>query len=286
MKNYFFYLLTIFLCISCASNPKSFKKDKERVEIKPIQTAAGFAGISLSGAAAIVVPKVIDWSFGKVETFLEKRSKEYVAKYSGSFSDDKFYKKSGTDYKLNNPVIEINRFHSTNKLASSIQLAFEDNLDKSLLRVKPLKIKIDESKARLKKKDNDLDLKIDLKIKAYWKAGKEGIQTKTVAEVSFEVKSINLGKTYTLVKINNHEYVSDNGNVSINKNIKTDWFAPVPISIDDSGNFISNSFGNYSVEVEVTEIDDYGDKVMQFGKDIESSKSVLSELVKEIFKEE
>jgi uncharacterized protein YcfL len=272
MKYFFLLILVPFFIISCAINPKSHKKKGEIVEIKLLPLDAGITEIALAQEQAVVIPKNVDWKFSTNSTLVHDKDKGYVAVYSANEDSHNFYFPidNFNKFRLTNSAIEIKRFYNSTELVSSILLGFELSKDRTLLRLKPLKLKIDKTKVKLPRPDNDLDITISITIKGFWMDKMGVTQSKTVADVDIELKKIVLGKEYQLKKIGNEEYLSFDLEKTINKNIKSDWFAPVPLSVDEKGYRLADSLGNFSIFIEVAEIDDFGKRVEKIAKSIKT----------------
>ena len=278
MRKFIVLIVIPITLFGCAINPNSYKNKKELVEIRPLSREHGLVGIVLANEETVVVPKDVEWIFTRSNTVINDKNKKYVKVYNANYCRDDFYykDKNSNEIKLANPIFEIRRYYNSSELASNICLAFELSRDNTLLRMKPLKLKIDKTKIRLRKLDNDLDIKINIDIKGFWMDEEKGIRSKKVVDVNINLKNIVLGKEYKLNKIGSDEYISYDNKKSINKNIKTEWFAPIPISIDKNNNYLTNSFGNYSITIEVMEIDNFGKKFEQLDNSLKTITKIIA----------
>ncbi len=310
-------LLAIVLISSCATNPNTFHTKNERVEINLIEKGKGLLS---AGILSVLVPSVVSWTTSKIKRVTEKRSKEFVATYSKTYSGDDFYtlsnekkkvaketsakkifKHTSTDkdtiityeretiikemveqnkQKLNLKYedLEIYRYIGEEE-ASYIKLSFFTNSDNSLLAIRPTVVEIKKTKARLKKSDNNLDLTVGIKIHGYHKdkAGKN--LKELLGDVNFTLKDITIDKKY----VEHDGFFTHDKSPTVNKDIRTDWFFPVPIS-HELKEKTSGAYGNFSITVNVQESDEYSKRIKEIGEEIDTASSIISsDLLKQIF---
>lgn len=259
----------------------------ERVEVLPISDGNKIAPFGV--VAAALAPRIIDFTASRMEEFYQQESEKYNASYSGKYVGDDFYK-STNSLELSYDKIEVSRYvtirsHGAAKevLASRIILGFNTNREGSLLTLQPLQLIVHKTKAKLKAGDTNVDISVNFKMNGYWKNKGQDIKSKETADISVLLKNIELGETYTLKKDeNNQSYLVDESGKKSNYNTMCEWFAPVPYSLDEKGGRSAEARGNFVIWLLVTEVDDYGQRVARFGKDINDSSGIWAELAKKL----
>lgn len=287
-KSLIFGIAAVMLFGCAAKNVNSYKTNGERVEVRPVPTGYGITG--LGTIAAALAPKIIDFGASKLEAIFEEESKKYVAAYSGKHVGEDFYSSDQT-LDLSYDKIEIRRYIIEKKnntdqeiLASSLTLGFDTNREGTLLTIKPLQVVVYKTKAKLKSNDNDLDITLNFTLNGYWNNKNQEVKSKELADVTMVLKKIRLGDTYNL-KVDEdgaNFYLENEAGIKSNYNVMGDWFAPVPYSVDQNGDRSKHAQGNFSFAITVTEVDDYGQKIARFGKDINDSKAIWIALAKEL----
>ncbi len=259
----------------------------ERVRIRPVKGGNEFAPFGV--IAATVVPKVIDFAVGRVSQIIETESKKYTASYGGSYIGDDFYTdNSGEELTYDNIVVE--RFIAGTKgseskeiKAASLLLGFGSNKEGSLLTMQPVQLVIHRSKAKLKKGDESLDLVVSVNISGYWQAKNGEIKSRKLGDIELLLVNISLGETYTLKKDGEGvSFLETEGGAKSNYNCISKWFAPVPLSVDEKGNPLEEARGNFTIDIVVTEMDDYSGKLLQYSGDLKDSRAIWSELAKRL----
>ena len=280
-------ILLALLTGCVAKNINSMQLRGERVEVVPLSEGNKIAPFGVIAAA--LAPKVIDFTASKLQEFYREESEKYRGVYFGKYVGDDFYKPGGS-LELSYPKIEIRRYVSATEkdmeretLASSIILGFDTNTDGTLLTLRPLQIFVEKTKAKLRAGDDDVDISIHFKLNGYWTNKAQDIKSRETADISLLLKNIQLGETYRMEMGESKQsyLVSENGEKS-NYNSMSDWFAPVPFSLDDKGDRAEDARGNFVVSIQVTELDDYGQQVAKFGENIDDSSGIWAELAKKL----
>ncbi len=277
--------------LGCASkNPNSMQMKEERVRVLPVRGGNEIAPFGVIATA--IVPKVIDFAVTSVSQYLETESRKYTASYGGKYIGDDFYT-NNTGVELTYDKIAIERFildsqgaESKEIMASSLLLDFGTNKEGSLLTLQPARLVIHKSKAKLRKGDDNLDLLILINISGYWQAKTGEIKSRTLGEMELVLSNIKLGETYSLKKGEEGEsFLETAGGARSNYNCMSDWFAPVPLSLDEKGKVLVEARGNYTIDIQVTEVDDYASKLVGYSRDLKNSKSIWSELAKRLLQD-
>lgn len=270
--------LVLFLC-SCAANRKSQFRANEitSLELNKVSTDDEFSPAVDGGVLSILLPKLIDWGVPKIKSIFEKEATNYVAEYQASLFDDQFYKEID-EYSQNRPLnysgFTLHRIiapsNKSKDTVATITIDFIQNKHKTFLAFQPQHVLIGKSKAKLRKNDSSVDLVVDIRLTAAWVNQKKEHRNEEIASVQFPLKNIVLGK----------EYTADDEELA---GIQSQWFAPIPISLHADGQHIGD--GNVGIEVTVTEIDDFGEKLKNYSKEIEAVESSLQELLKSMLNE-
>jgi hypothetical protein len=259
----------------------------ERVEVVPISEGNKIAPFGV--VAAALAPRIIDFTASRLEEFYERESEKYRASYSGKYVGDDFYK-SANSLELSYDKIEVRRYVSIRSkgapeetLASSIILGFRTNRDGTLLTMQPIQLVVHKTKAKLKAGDTNVDITLNFRMDGYWKNKAQDIKSKETADISLILKNIELGEIYTLQKDeNNQTYLKDASGKKSNYNVMSEWFAPVPFSLDDKDSRSEGARGNFVMTVVVTELDDYGQQDARFGENINDSSPIWEELARKL----
>lgn len=276
------YIVSILLLGSCASNPDSFITDNERVKIE-LDNKSTDEELAFPKLTSLITP-ALKWGLGKINDKIDKEAKKYVATYNGNITSQNFY--TSNQKELANNTIKILRYNVKDKNIelnnySKISLKFEQNNEKTLLRLKLSAIKINKSKAKLRQKDSTVDIKINIKLNAYWKTKDGIVKSETVGDVAIKMKDIILGEQYQL-----NNKCEDENCIEIAQERTSSWFGTIPISVDSNNKPLENARGNFNIEIEVTEMDDYGKRVEQFGELADKGSDALVDLVNDLLKKD
>lgn len=280
------FIIMVLSCLlwSCAltSNVNSYQLQGERVSIQPIEAEA--QGIVPVAVLAALAPKVISFTTAKLKAYYSKESEKYVASYGTTYVGEDFYKDNG-NHEFSYGGYEITRhIRSGNQEvpASSITLALMTNNEKTLMQFLPQKIQLQKAKAKLRTGDDTVDLSINVILNAWWQIKNGEIKSRELGDVTMVLTNIRLGDSYTLKGEPNNYYLQNQHREKSNYNVQSSWLAPVPISVSEQGNPLEHARGNYSLQITVTEIDDYGERVAQFGKDLHDSRGIITELLEQL----
>ncbi len=281
----FIFLVLLTGCV--AKNINSMQLKGERVEVIPL--SEGNKIVPFGIIAASIAPKVIDFTASKLEEFYREEGEKYRGTFSGKYVGDDFYKPGGS-LELSYPKIEIRRYITVTvkgvdqeTLASSIMLGFDTNNDGTLLTLRPVQILVERTKAKLRAGDEDVDISLNFKLNGFWKNKAQDIKSKESADINLLLKNIRLGETYVMeMGENKQSYMLSESGEKTNYNVMSDWFAPVPFSLDEKGDRADSARGNFVVSLTVTELDDYGQQVARFGENINDSSGIWAELAKRL----
>ena len=279
-------LLFASLLNSCiiSSQVNSFYVSGERVEIRPIK-AEERGLLPVGPLLAALAPSVINFATGKIKEVYARKSETYVASYAATYVGEDFYE-SDTSLEFNFGGVEIRRYASEKGsgkevTASTIKLQWITNQEHTLFALLPQRLLVEKAKARMRSGDRDLDLSIQITLEGYWQVKNGEIRSKTLGDAVLVLKNIRLGETYILGGDGEQTWLEDSNGGKSNFNVQTTWMSPVPVSVSDQGNRLEHARGNYALSISVTEVDDYGERVARFGRDIYDSRAVLIELLEQ-----
>lgn len=271
--------VTLVFCAGCAlsSNVNSGQLQGERVQIEPLEPEA--RGIIPITTLTALIPRVVSFAAGKLEAFYTRESGKYVASYGTTYVGDDFYRSDGSQ-EFTYGGFELSRFvqeGGQEVQATSVRLSLSTNRERNLMQLLPTRVQLGKAKAKLRPGDNTLDLSIKILVNAWWQIKSGEIRSRELGDVTLVLTNLSLGDTYTLGGTPNNTYLENQHGQKSNYNIQSSWLAPVPVSVSEQGNTLEHARGNYSITISVTEIDDYGLRVAQFGKDIYDSRALLGE---------
>jgi len=273
----------MLILASCARNPMSYYNADEKIIItlEKVPKKSGSKKL-LSSSLALAAPELINLGLNGVKSLVTNEQKKYIQSYSKTKRDDNFYQnkpiqKDRIELSYSGFIVdrEVKKSKNiTNDKASELKFNFIiDSESESMMAIEPASIKINSTKSKLKSKDSNLDIKVDIILKAYWTTKNEGIATFTsseIANVSFTFKSIELGTLY------------DSKSDAL-KNIRSDWFSAVPVTVIDDE---IRDFGKFKIEVTVTESDNITERFEKISKKFDASEELLKTLLNNFFKEE
>ncbi|MEH6681815.1 MAG: hypothetical protein V7724_14795 [Sediminicola sp.] len=293
--------LLVLCLLGCAGSKNSLYNKEEKVVFHmipaidtiedPNSGVRPFGSIILGGLAAIV-PNAIDIGIAQIGTALEKESLKYTASYSAKIVGDDFYlganeKNDVSKVAKNGPGeptgvlryggVHLQRLaaHKKGDSTSSVvelEFAFRKDLGGQLLFLEPIFLRVDRTKAKLRKGDGNVDLMVDLRWNASWLEGSRKFQQKTLAEMSYLFKGVQLKKDYA---------TGDTAN-----NIKDllashpDYFPPIPVSLSDGD--VPVGYGNFTLEIIVTEVDDYGQRIAEKASGFRDKESDIAKALKSL----
>ena len=257
-------VIIAILLTSCAANKDSRFRKNEEVVMNMIPADGGVSGLTegqdvkslgLSGVALAVANTVVKLGVNQIGKQLKKEAQQYEAKYFASVVQSDFYEEVAKDntFKFNYAGFEIIRkagskksdYNGEKETVATLKFQFENaenGSDNYFYRLKPVSVLVNKTKAKLRAKDQTVDLVVDISIYGYWVNKGVEYHSQKVAETSFPIKNVKLGEE----KINFG-------------NLTSDWLMAVPISTDKDNKYVGT--GNFKIMVEVSEVDDFGEKV-------------------------
>ncbi|MCG2461403.1 hypothetical protein K8352_11635 [Flavobacteriaceae bacterium F89] len=254
--------LAAFLCLGCAANKDSYYQKGEIVDIRLNQAPeAAVIGAGL----AVVAPVLIDYGIGSLKRVLAKEANKYTAAYGNEINDSHFYKNvSGIAHSLNYESVTLTRkvgIEGSQTTVSQITIKFSTDGSGTFLSLQPLNIKIDKSKAKLRRNDNTLDLVLQVQMISYWIDRDQQYHAEETANIAIPVYNIELGRSY------------GPQDEELSKNSK--WFLPVPLSHREDGQVFGN--GTFSLVVTVTELDDFGKRIGSISDLVHTNEAALKD---------
>lgn len=234
---------------------------------------------------------VLNWKAVKITDPFYNDSKSYMASYSVKNSYNDFFDPKDLDLEKNSNYQESipNDLLSFNyvgfevirlireETVSRIRLDFELNHSRKFIRINPSSLLINKTKVRLLKKDNNIDLELNIIINSSW-IDKNGVfQNIELLNSNISIDNIVIGKYYCNLKICDYKELLNEIKIENNNSIfdkSSEWFPLMPVSINNNKR-IGN--GNFTIQVIVIEVDDHKEKV---NKNKELNKNNQSEFIK------
>lgn len=279
VKNSIIFLSISILLTSCASNPKSYYKEGEKITLSldkvPDDTDPNF--IASGTTLALAAPELLNLGLKSIKSLINNEQKKYTQSYSKSKKNDGFYKNRpdlGTAAELSYSGFTIIRKvkvseNITDEIATKLQFEFiTDTESGTMMAIKPIYAKVNSTKSKLRAKDTNVDLQIKIVIKAFWTTTKDEIPTfnsKEITSVSFSLKNLELEKPY--------DTKSDKL-----KDKKSQWFSAIPVTVIENE---VKDYGKFTIDVTVTESDDIKKRFEKFSKKLDSSDELLKILLKD-----
>ena len=290
MKSNHISVLTLFITISflfdsCIPYKYSNKRKGEEVYIQlkhhyeesanfPVNSVMAMENdIKIRGVLPfIAAPYIFNMAVKEISKIVAKNSKKYTAEFSAKNSDDKFYSDNTKEAKIN--IEEINFFriiqHKKNSrdTALILTLGLEKSSDGNFIRIVPQRLLVNYSKAKLKIRDKNIDLDINILIDGFWLDTEKNHNIQEIASLNITLYNIPFRKKITKEEL---------------KKNATQWFPIVPRSYIDDNIF---GTGNYGIRINTTEYDEYGERVEKISERFERNRTDLTDLIKEISKRE
>lgn len=264
MRPFLFLLSYVmaFLFLGCVANKNSYHLEGEIVDVrlnKAPETSVSIAGL------AVLAPVLIDYGISSLKKILVKEADKFSAAYGNQIHDSHFYKNNTAEGNaLNYESITISRKAKINGVLESVSdltLKLATDGSGTFLSLQPVRIKIDKSKAKLLRKDNTLDLVIQVQIISYWVGTDQEYHAEETASITLPVYNIELGRTYGSQDV---ELANGSG-----------WFLPVPLSHREDGQVFGN--GTFSLKVIVTEVDDFGKRIGSISDLVNNNEAALKD---------
>jgi hypothetical protein len=281
VKKHINFIWVLLILASCASNPKSYYKEGEKITLNlnkvPDDSDPNF--VASGTTLALAAPELLNIGLKGVKSLIDNEQKKYTQSYSKTKSDDTFYKNKpdlSIPAKLSYSGFTITRKVKTSKnikndVASKLEFKFIiDDESETMMAIKPIYAKVNSTKSKLKAKDTNVDLQVSITIKAFWTSIKDEIpsfNSKEITSISFSLKNLELGKEY--------DHNSDKL-----KNKKSKWFSAIPVSTNEVE---VKDYGKFSIEVKVTESDDIKKRFEKLSKKLNGSEELLKILLKDAF---
>ncbi len=282
-------VLVIILLTSCASNPKSYYKEGEKITLNldKVSDNTNPNFIASGTTLALAAPELINLGLKGVKSLLDNEQKKYSQSYSKSENNDRFYKNKpdlGVPAEFSYSGFTITREvklseNIKDKIASKLQFEFiTDTESGTMMAIKPIYAKVNSTKSKLKAKDTNVDLLVNVVIKAFWVTTKDEIPTfnsKEITSLSFNLKNLELEKEYCINPDDIKNKKCDKLDIK-----KSEWFSAIPVTV--IGDEIKD-YGKFIIEVKVTESDDIKKRFDNYSKKLDGSEELLKILLKDAF---
>ena len=136
-------------------------------------------------------------------------------------------------------------------------------------------LKVTNTKAKRRGNDTNIDIDVDITLKAIWVDGNQKHHNDIVAELTIPFGGVKVGAKYKYPEV----FPADNDDVRtprpeekeawMDKN-SSSWFLGVPVSSNLQGE--RKGKGTYSIQVKVREYDDFGERILKIAEFIDSNR--------------
>ncbi len=260
-------VVLIFVITGCSTliprNPNSYVQKKEIVRIETVKiTKEQKKEKALPVLAAAAIPIIVDFVVTRTAAELKKEAKRYSATWSGFVADDNFY--FPDDYSISLREIVVKRFADGDVTTPVFEahLKLLQSADELAFRLMPVSVKINKTKAKLTRWDNDVDVDLKIEIEALY-SNNERVENIDIGDLDIQLRNLEIGK----------EWKPD-----AQQPITSQWFPAIPISKSANGKRIGT--GNYVVKVHVFENDDFGKNVEKVADFLSANREKIKEQIK------